>query len=248
MHEHALDAVLERHSAAIARATRATQLQQNLPIDETAEIDIAAVFLDSGADAGLEELLDHADDLAVVLVVGEGVDLGALLAALVVGVGHGVDDGLARRHELADEGEDLGLDVRPRRRAVLGYRDVVCAEENGGYAVDVEEGRGERGGVRRRERRARREVLEGGDGFREDSLVGFEFEGLGRLVSVATVALHCVARGGKNRTSGFGVDSWSVWMNMVRRPRGARGACMVDVHGEGRTLHCRGEDVRGLVF
>ena len=79
-------------------------------------------------------------------------------------------------------------------------------------------------------------------------MVGFEFEGLGRLVSVAAVALHCVARGGMKRTSGFGVDSWSVWMNMVRRPRGARGACMVDVHGEGRTLHCRGEDVRGLVF
>lgn len=83
--------------------------------------------------------------------------------ALLAGLGgDGVDDGLAGRHVFVDEGEDFGLHVRPGRGCVFGYGDVIRAEEDAGYAVDVEELRGERGGVRWRECGAWVQVLEEG--------------------------------------------------------------------------------------
>ena len=89
---------------------------------------------------------------------------------------------MARRHVFADEGEDFWVDVRPRCGAIFGYGDVVKAEEDGGYAVDVEEGCGERRRVRWGEGGARRKVFKGGDAFGKNALVGFEFKGLGLLV------------------------------------------------------------------
>lgn len=71
MHQHALDPVLQRHRARIAGPARPPELQEHLPVLEAAEIDIPAVLLDRGADPRLEELLDHADNLAVFLAVAE---------------------------------------------------------------------------------------------------------------------------------------------------------------------------------
>lgn len=75
--------------------------------------------------------------------------------------------------------------MRPRGCAILGYGDVVDAEEDGGDAIDVEELSGEGGGVGGCEGGARGEVFEegGGDGLGEDALIGVEFEGLRRSVS-----------------------------------------------------------------
>jgi len=83
---------------------------------------------------------------------------------------------LARGHVFVDEGEDLRLDVRPGGGRVLCNGDVVGAEEDAGYAVNVEELGGERGWMWRGEGRAGVEVFEerGGDVFWEDALVGVE--------------------------------------------------------------------------
>tara|TARA_R110002003_G_scaffold191_20_gene14886 strand:- start:27744 stop:27911 length:168 start_codon:yes stop_codon:yes gene_type:complete len=55
--------------------------------------------------------------------------------------------------------------VRPGCGAVLGDGDVVDAEEDGGYAVDVEELGGERGRMGWGERGAWVEVFEVGGGY-----------------------------------------------------------------------------------
>jgi hypothetical protein len=71
---------------------------------------------------------------------------------------------LAAGHVFVDDGEDFGLDVCPGCGAVLGDGDVVDAEEDGGYAVDVEELGGERRRMGWGERGAWVEVFEvGGD-------------------------------------------------------------------------------------
>lgn len=176
MHQHALDAILECHGTRIAGTARTPQLEQNLAVVEAAEFNVTTVFLDSGADARVEEFFDHANDFIVVFVVGKTVGFLTALALLTSFCGDGVDDGLARGHVFVDEGEDLGLDVRPGGGRVLCNGDVVGAEEDAGYAVNVEELGGERGWMWRGEGRAGVEVFEerGGDVFWEDALVGVE--------------------------------------------------------------------------
>lgn len=103
MHQHALNAVLERDCARVARPTRPTQLEQDLTILEAAELDVAAVLLDGRPHARVEQLLDHADDLGVVLVVREAVDVLGCLAVLGSGfLCDGVDDGLAAGEKLVE--------------------------------------------------------------------------------------------------------------------------------------------------
>ena len=173
MHQHALDAVLERDSARVARPAGAAQLEVDVAVDEAAELDITAVFLDGGADARLEQLLDHADDLAVVLVVCQAVLLlgGQAGGRDLLPVGADLPDGrllahrhdlLARRDGLGDEAEDLGPDVRPVGVGGLGHGDEVGAVEDGRHAVDVHELRRQRRRVRRRNGRARVQVFEEG--------------------------------------------------------------------------------------
>jgi hypothetical protein len=152
-----------------------------LPVLEAAEIDIAAVFLDCGPNAGFEKFFDHGDDFGVVFVVGERVDFRSALALLVAFVCDCVDNGRPRGQDFVDDGEDFGLDVCPGRGGVFGHGDVVNPQEDGSYAVDVEELRSERGGMWGCEGRAWAEVFEEGrrDGFGEDALVGIKFESLG---------------------------------------------------------------------
>ena len=80
--------------------------------------------------------------------------------------------------------------------AVFCDGDVVCAVEDGSYAVDVEEGGGERGRVRRREGGARGEIFEvgGGEVFGEYAVVWPEFESLRRYQCyVLGLGKHVVA-------------------------------------------------------
>lgn len=127
VHEHALDAVLERDCAGVTGPASTSQLEQDLAIDETPELNVSTVFLDGGSDAGFKQLLDHADDLAVVLVVRETV----FLAAFVGPRGSArADDGLAGCDGLCDQAEDLGLDVRPGYGGVLADGDVVGSVED----------------------------------------------------------------------------------------------------------------------
>jgi hypothetical protein len=181
MHQHALNTILQRNSARIARPARAAQLQHNLPVDKPAELDVAAVLLDRGADAGFEELLDHGDDFLILRVVFGRFAEPALAVLFAIFLRDGVDDRMATRNSLSDQREDLWLDVRPGRGGVLGDGDVVAAVEDALDAVDVEEIGGEGRGVWRREGGARREVFEegGGEVFGEDLVVGAEFEGVG---------------------------------------------------------------------
>jgi len=181
MHQHALNTILQRDSAGIARPARAAQLQHNLAVDEPAEFNIAAVLLDSRADASFEELLDHGDDFFIFGVVFGCFAETALAVLFAVFLRDGVDDRMATRNSLSDQSEDLGFDVRPRRGRVFGDGDVVAAVEDALDAVDVEEVGGEGRGVRSREGGARREVFEEGRGevYGEDLVVGAEFEGVG---------------------------------------------------------------------
>jgi hypothetical protein len=176
MHQHALNTVLEGHSTGIAGTARAPQLKHDLSVVEATELNVAAVFLDSGADTCVEEFLDHADDFVVVFVVGEAVGVLATLALLAGFCGDGVDDGLAGCHIFVDEGEDLGLNVAPGCGCVFGYGDVVGAEEDAGYAINVEELGGEGRWVGWCEGGSRVQVFEEGGGYRfgEDALVGVE--------------------------------------------------------------------------
>lgn len=193
MHQHALDTILQRHGAGIARPARTAELQQHgTLVREPAELDIAAVFLDSRPYPRLEQLLDHADDLAVVLVVRQAVGLlgGAIgrrtgTALLVRRDG---DDGLARGDGLGDEGKDLGTDMRPVRVGGLVHGDEVGAVEDRGDAVNVHELGGQRGRVGRRDGGARVEVLDegGGEGVGEDAVIREELYGVwvGRVFSL----------------------------------------------------------------
>ena len=184
MHQHGLNAVLEGDGAGVAGAAGAPQLQQDHAVLEAAELDVAAVLLDGGPYAGLEELLDHADDFAVVLVVGQavllhggvlragrrGAPIGPRSCAVLAGHCHQL---LPRGDGLGDQAEDLGLDVGPAGVAGLGDGDEVGAVEYGGDAVDVHQLGGERRRVGRGDGAPRVEVLDeaGRDALREHPVV-----------------------------------------------------------------------------
>lgn len=182
MHQHRLNAILQRHGARVASPACASQLQHDNTILKAPQLDITAILLDRGTDASLQQFLDHADNLVIVFVVGEGVGDTTFLCALRAIALDGRHDGLAGSHGLRDETEDLGLDVRPLCVAGLGHGDEVGAVEDGGDALDIEELGGERGGVWRRECRARGEVFEesGREIFGKDAVVGNEFQCLDR--------------------------------------------------------------------
>lgn len=185
MHQHVLNPILQRHGARVARATRAPQLEQDLPVAEAAELDVAAILLYRRPDACVQQLPNHADNLAVLLPESHTLALSLLprprplrpgpvlrLAAL-----DRVHNRLARRDGLGDEAEDLGLDVRPRRVRPLRHGYEVRPVEDGGDAVDVHEPRCQWRRVRRRHRRPRREILQEGRRERlgQDAVVGDEF-------------------------------------------------------------------------
>lgn len=145
VHKHRLNTILQRNSAGIAGATSTTQLQHNNTILKAFQFDITTIFLDSRTDASLEQFLDHADNLIIILVIRERV-----LATLLLAVNGTLDcrhDGLARCHGLSNDAEDFRLDVRPVRVAAFRHCDEVCAVEDGCDTFNIEQFRRERGWV-----------------------------------------------------------------------------------------------------
>lgn len=141
VHKHRLDTVLQSHSAGVTSTASTTQLKHDNTILESLKINITTVLLDGGTDSRLEKLLDHADNLIVILVVGERV-----LTTFLVDVGGTFDacnDGLTRCHGLRDDAEDLGLDVCPVRIASFRHGNEVGSVEDGGDTLDIEEFGGE---------------------------------------------------------------------------------------------------------
>lgn len=111
MHKHALNASLQSDCARVASSASTAQLQKNLAIHKASELDITTIFLDSRADTGLEQFLDHADNLAVVLVELQRVLLDCLRFAALAG--DCVYKRLSRCHSLSDQSKDFGLDMWP---------------------------------------------------------------------------------------------------------------------------------------
>ena len=184
MHHHALDAVPERDRARVAGSAGAAEFQEHLAVLEAAKLNVSSVLLDRGPDSRLEELVDHAHHLAVLVAI---LDVAALAARLT---GRGarrvvldrVDELLARRDRLGDEAEDLGLDVGPVGVARLDDGDEVRPVEDRAGAVDVQQPCGQRRRVWRGKGRAWREVLEerSREAFGQNPDVGDELESLYR--------------------------------------------------------------------
>lgn len=147
VHQHALNAILQRHSAGVTRSARPPQFEQHIAILKAPVLDIAAILLNRRPDPRLQQLLDHADHFTVILVVGQAVDLATRLGALPIGARgvptllllHDIDNALPGRDGLGDERKHLGPDMRPIRIGVLGHGDEVRAVKDGLDAVDVHE-------------------------------------------------------------------------------------------------------------
>jgi hypothetical protein len=93
VHQHGLNPILQRNSARIARPASPSQLEQHHPIVKTPELNIAPIFLNGGPNPRLQQLLDHAHDLAVVLIVAQRIFLPAFLGVLLAGSFlNGIDD------------------------------------------------------------------------------------------------------------------------------------------------------------
>ena len=180
VHQHRLNAVLQRHSARVASPACAPQLQHDDSVFKAPQLDITTVLLNRGTDPGLQQFLDHADNFVVLLIIGQRVAHSTFLGALrAIGL-HSRHDRLAGRHGLRDQAENLGLDVCPLRVACLGHGDKVGAVEDRGDALDVEELGCERRRVWWGQRRARREVFQesGREVLGKDAVVRNELQSL----------------------------------------------------------------------
>ena len=125
VHKHALNTVLQGDGARVASSASTAELQKDLAIHETSEFNVATIFLNSRANTSLEQLFNHADNLAVVLVVFQRVLLSWLLFAILSC--HSVHQRLTRCDGLGNQAEDLRLDVGPRCGGILCDGDVVRA-------------------------------------------------------------------------------------------------------------------------
>ena len=103
---------------------------------EVDELDVAAVLLDEGADARLDDLLDHGYAFGVVVV-----DLG------VFGRQFLGEERLILGVVVCDGFQDLGLDHSPVQLLSLGHRDVVLPKKYSRDSVNLEKSPGERRNV-----------------------------------------------------------------------------------------------------
>lgn len=179
MHKHRLDTIAQGNGTRIASAASTAQLQHDNAITEPTELNITTIFLDGGPDASLQELLDHADNLIVLLTEAQRLLLATFLCMLP-GLLDGADDSLAGCDRLRDETEYLGLDVGPVGIACLGHGDEFRSVEDGRDTFDVQQVCGQGRWVGRGDGGARGEILEerGREVFREDGVVRDEFQGL----------------------------------------------------------------------
>lgn len=141
MHQHALDTILERYCAGITCPASPAQLQFDKAVIKPPEFNVTAILLDGRSDPCLQQLLDHANNLAVILVVSQAVFFDILVSVLAF---RNIDNGLTRGDCLGNEGKYLGPDMRPIRIPCLGDCDEVCAVEHGRDAVNVHELGGKR--------------------------------------------------------------------------------------------------------
>lgn len=201
MHQHALNPILQRDRARVARPARPAQLEHDIAVLKPAELDIAAVLLNGGPHPRLEQLLDHAHHLAIILVIREAVLVLPTLLLLCIfrplrlrprlpglslpssrrgAASNNVHQRLAGRDGLGDERKHLGPDVRPIRVGGFRDRDEVGAVKDGRDPVDAHELGRQRRRVRRRDGAARAEVLDerGSEPFRKHAVVGEELEGV----------------------------------------------------------------------
>lgn len=132
MHQHRLNAVLQRHRTRVAGPARTPQLQHHNTIREAPELDITTIFLDRRSDAGFQKLLDHTDNLLVFLTVCQCFLVATLLGILLSSsLFYRVHNLLARCHGLSDQTEHFRFDVRPVGIARLGHCDKVDPVEDG---------------------------------------------------------------------------------------------------------------------
>lgn len=177
MHEHPLDTILEGDCAGVARSAGTAKLQLHVAVFEAPEVNIATILLDRRPDSSLQELLDHADNLAVIFVVRQAVLFHLLIALLPL---RHVDKLLAGCDCLGNQGEDLWSNVGPVRIPCLGDGDEVCAVKHRRDAINVHELRGERRRVWRRDGRPRVKIFDERrvEVFGHDSVVWQEFESI----------------------------------------------------------------------
>ena len=139
MRQHPLDSTLQGHAARATSSTTTLELEPDDPIllFEPLELDIPAVFLDGRSDPGVQEFLDHGDDLGIRIQ-----DLGILrpihLARIVL------EEVLARRKVFHQDAKDLGLEDAPRLSIVLADRDEIGSVKDRGDPLDTHQTDSER--------------------------------------------------------------------------------------------------------
>lgn len=180
MHKHGFNAIPQGNGTRIASPASTAQLQHDNAIAEPPELNITTILLDRRPDTSFQELLDHADNLIVLLVEAQRLLLATFLCMLPSGLLDGTDNGLAGSDGLRDETEHLGLDVGPVGIARLGHGDEFRSVEDGRHTVDVQQVRGQRRWVGRGDGGSRREIFEerGREVLGEDGMVRDEFQGL----------------------------------------------------------------------
>lgn len=196
--QHSLDSVLQCNSTWIARPAGTPKLEQNLAIMEPSELNIATIFLDWWSNSCFQELLDHADDLAIVLIVCQWVNLIAFLSTLFSCLEcYCVHEWLSRRYRLGYQGEYFRLNVCPWCCAVFGNCYEIGSKEDWRYTIDIEEICGQGWWIRRLKGWSRRGIFEerGGEAFGQDPRVRLEFKGLHQIsfafcVYVIIACLH----------------------------------------------------------
>ena len=163
MHQHALDARFQRHSARVAPATAALQLDlHDSIVRETAILNVPAILHDRGPDARIQQLLDHRDRIRVRLQNPRVLPRAARLRPVLFRTEErqGLHGTGRRRRGRGRGGEvfhqdrvHLRFDHRPRVALppLLRHGDKVGPVEDTFDALDAEEPQGEG----RRQRRAR---------------------------------------------------------------------------------------------
>jgi hypothetical protein len=137
MHQHALNTILEGNSTRIAGAASASQTQVHVSlVIETPEVNISTVFLDGWSNSCLKKLLDHPNNLAIILVVRKTILLGFYSGLAFSALGDS-DNFLACSDSLRNEGKDLGSDMCPIRISSLCDSDKVGAVENRSDSVYI---------------------------------------------------------------------------------------------------------------
>ena len=141
MHQHALNAVLQRDSTRVTSPTRTPELQEHLALVgiEPAELNISTILLNRRANPCIKQLLDHRHHLGIPLR-RRGIGGHRRLPLR--------NNRLPTIQRLGDERKHLGLNMRPIDFLTLRNSDKVWAIENAPNPVHSKELSCQRGAVR----------------------------------------------------------------------------------------------------